>query len=385
MKTKRREGFRLKGAVLRVLLVLVLSVFLAGCGQQQARTAVEEADVPAHDHAAASADTKTEDDQQEPYTLRVGIATSLGSQLGFIAEHEGFFKEEHLNVEFVPFQTTADGLNALQAGKIDIGISFGTAGPLTFIANGANFVIFGGHLEGGSPILARPEDADKYKDLRDFKGKKIGTIRLYTGDIVFRTALAEAGIDWRKDVEIIEFKNASILLDAIKSGKVDVGVGAPSNLAKANEAGLVAVAWSNDLLPGHVCCRVVAQGAELENKQEAFKRFIKALIKAERVKEQNPEVTVEASEPYLKLDKETIRQITLEPHQNNYSDPNKKAVEQLWNAMRQIGYIPADVSVKIENHINTEIYRQAITELLEEHPDDPFYQKVKERFERQNS
>jgi NitT/TauT family transport system substrate-binding protein len=87
----------------------------------------------------------------------------------------------------------------------------------------------------------------------------------------------------------------------------------------------------------------------------------------------------------LKLDEDTIREIVLEPHQNNYSDPNKKEVEKMWNAMRQIGYIPADVAVQLENHVNTDLYQQAISELLEEHPDDPFYKKVKERFEQQNS
>lgn len=366
--------------------VILTAVFwLAGCSQPNA-PASTEASEPPHEHAGhSSGDAAADAGQAERVTLRVGYATSLGSQLGFIAEHEGFFEEENLDVEFVPFQTTADGLNALQAGKIDIGISFGTAGPLTFISNGANFVIFGGHLEGGSPIFARPEDAGKYKDIHDFKGKKIGTIRLYTGDIVFRAALADAGLDWQKDVEIIEFKNPSILVEAIKSGKVDVGVGAPSNLGMAKEAGLVPVFWSNDLSPGHVCCRVVAQGPELEEKRDAYKRFIKALIKAERVKEQNPDVTVEASLPYLKLEKEAVRDIVLEPHQNNSSDPNKQAVEHMWNAMRQIGYIPADVPVQLENHIDTDIYRQAITELLEEHPDDPFFKKVKERFEQQNS
>lgn len=368
-------------------ILCVLALFLlAGCGQPTASTSTgvevpaEHAEHGTEQTAAAQFDARP----LEPVSLKVGYATSLGSQLGFIAQQEGFFEEENLQVEFVPFQSTADGLNALQAGKIDIGISFGTAGPLTFISNGANFVIFGGHLEGGSPIFARPEDADKYKDIRDFIGKKIGTIRLYTGDIVFRAALADAGLDWEKDVEIIEFKNPSILVEAIKSGKVDVGVGAPSNLGMAAEAGLVAVTWSNHLAPGHVCCRVVAQGPELEKKQDAYKRFIKALIKAERVKEQQPEVTVQASLPYLKLDEETVRNIVLEPHQNNYSDPNKKAVEKMWNAMRQIGYIPKDTPVQLENHINIELYRQAIAELLEEQPDDPFFQKVKERFEQQN-
>jgi len=376
----------LKGRILVAWFVLSLIGFvLTGCGGNTERTTTGEETPAGHEHAAHPSDSGDQGEKNgAPYQLRVGYATSLGTQLGFIAEHEGFFKEENLQVDFIPFQTTADGLNALQAGKIDIGISFGTAGPLTFISKGADFVIFGGHLEGGSPIFSRPEDQEKYKDIQSFKGKKIGTIRLYTGDIVFRAALADAGIDWKKDVEIIEFKNPSMLIEAIKARKVDVGVGAPSNLGMAEEAGLVAVNWSNNLSPGHVCCRVVTRGSELNEKQEAYKRFVKALIKAERAKELQPEVTVTASQPYLKMDEDKIRDIVLEPHQNNDSDPNKKEVEKMWSAMRQIGYIPADVSVQLENHINTDLYAKALDELLKENPGDPFYQKAKERFEKQN-
>ena len=108
-----------------------------------------------------------------------------------IAFQEGYFDDENLKVNRVGFANSADGLNALQAGKIDVGVSFGTAGPLTFIANGSEFSIIGGHLEGGHPILVKKENKDKYKSFKDFKGKKIGTIRIFTSDIVFRSKLAE--------------------------------------------------------------------------------------------------------------------------------------------------------------------------------------------------
>ncbi|MDI3257692.1 MAG: ABC transporter substrate-binding protein [Kyrpidia sp.] len=321
---------------------------------------------------------------ESEYTLNVGYSASLGTQLGFIAEYEGFFKKQHLRINFVPFQTTADGLNALQAGKIDVGVSFGTAGPLTFISKGSDFAIIGGHLEGGSPIVARKEDADKYKTLADFKGKKIGSIRLYTGDIVFRSALHAAGIDWKKDLEIIEFKNQSLLLEAVKSGKVDAGVAAPGSLAAVKEAGLVVVNWSNQLQPGHVCCRVVAKRDQVRQNAEPYKRFLKALIEAERVKQQNPGVTIAASAPHVKLDEHRIGDTILEPHQINSSDPNKKEVLKMWKEMKDIGYLD-NPSVDIAQYVETDLYRQAVDELIAEHPGDPYYQKIKERFLQQNT
>jgi len=71
-----------------------------------------------------------------PTALRIRYAPGGGSVLTFIAKDKGFFKQEGIDADLVPFNSSADGLNALLAGKIDIGVSFGTGGPLTFIAKG---------------------------------------------------------------------------------------------------------------------------------------------------------------------------------------------------------------------------------------------------------
>lgn len=359
-------------AAAAALLSLVL--IATGCGSQKSSTTEGS-----EQSAQAGANT------EETYKLKVGYGQGFGTQLGFLSEYKGYFKEQNLEVEFVPFAVTADGLNALQTGKIDIGVSFGTAGPLTFISKGSDFSIIGGHLSGGTAIFAREEDKDQYKTIEGYRGKRIGTVRLYTGDIVLRTALSAAGIDWKKDVELTEFKSPSVLLEAIKSGKIDVGVGG-INQAAAAQAGIIPVTWTNDLLPDGVCCRIVANTDEVSGKTEAYKRFLKAMIKAEKIRFSDPEETVAASKPHLNnLDDATIRSMVIEEHQWNYSDPNKKAVEQMWNSMVSIGYITDGKDTDIDQHINTTLYQQAVEELIEENPDDPFFKQVEERYLKQNT
>jgi NitT/TauT family transport system substrate-binding protein len=351
------------------LAFLVLTLMVTGCSKEQA--------------ASGSVQAGKENAAQD-YELNVGYAQSLGTQLGFLAEYKGYFKEQNLKVNFVPFAVTADGLNALQTGKIDIGMSFGTAGPLTFISKGSDFSIIGGHLSGGTGVFAKTENKDRFKTIQDYKGKKIGTLRLYTGDIVLRSALNKAGIDWKKDVELTEFKSPSLLLEAIKSGKVDVGVGG-INQAQAEKAGLVAVTWTNDLAPEDVCCRIVANTGAVHEKKEAYKRFLKAIIKAEKIRFQDPKETVTASKQYLhNLDEETINKVVIEPHQWNYSDPNKKAVEKMWNDMKKIGYITEGQSIDIGKHVDIELYRQALKEVIAENPNDGFFKKLQDRFNKQN-
>ena len=322
---------------------------------------------------------------EEDFEITVGLSQSSGGTLVDIAYQEGYFEDENLTVNRVGFANSADGLNALQAGKVDVGVSFGTAGPLTFIANGSDFSIIGGHLEGGHPILTKNENAGQYTSLESYKGKKVGTIRIFTSDIVFRSALDDAGIDWKNEVEIVEFKTGSMLLEAVASGKVDVAVSANSFYAQAIDMGLEAVAWSNDLQEGHVCCRVVTRTDLLSDHDgEAFKRFLKALIRAERIKGENPQVAVAAAKEYMKVDESVITTIVNDPHSNYSSDPSKEKVEQMWEQMKEIGYVENVDDININDYVNIDLYEQALNELIEEHPDDSYYQKQLVRFNEQN-
>ncbi|WP_369435974.1 ABC transporter substrate-binding protein [Lysinibacillus fusiformis] len=334
----------------------------------------------------ASEPASAEDLSEKTYDIKVGYSQSSGAPLLDVALQEGYFEDVGVNIERIGFANSADGLNALQAGKIDVGLSFGTAGPLTFISNGSDFKIIGGHLEGGHPILTKAENAKQYKTLADYKGKKVGTIRIFTSDIVFRSALAEEGIDWEKDLEIIEFKTGSMLLEAVASGKVDVAVSANSFYVQALEMGLEAVSWSNDLQPSHVCCRVVTKEELLkEDDGEGYKRFLKALILAERTKIEHPEKAVEAAREHLKVDDKVINAIVNEGHSNYSADPNKDSVVAMWSQMQEIGYVEDVEDIDINEYINIELYESALNELIEEHPSDDYFKQLLEKFNAQNA
>lgn len=50
--------------------------------------------------------------------------------------------------------------------------------------------------------------------------------------------------------------------------------------------------------------------------------------------------------------------------------------------MVRIGYLEKDED--ISDTIDVDVYKQALDELIEEHPDDPFYRQLIERFEKNN-
>jgi len=309
--------------------------------------------------------------------LKIGYAPGGGSVMTFIAKDKGFFKEEGIDAELVPFSNSADGLNALNAGKIDIGVSFGTGGPLIFITKGADFVIIGGHLSGGHPVLTKPENAGKYKTIADFKGKTVATPRLYTADIVWRGALIKAGIDPEKDLTIIDMKKPQDVLEAVKAGKVDIGIGTSALYVKAQKAGLAMPFWSNDFFPNHPCCRIVTPRRNVAERPEVVKSFLKAIIRAERVLKETPDVAVDVNKRFLELDEEQARAFTLEPHQIVEADPNAKAVKALWEDMKATGYVAS--SIDIDKYIDTAPYWKALEELKAKEP-APFYEQLEKRY-----
>ena len=316
-----------------------------------------------------------------PTALRIGYAPGGGSVLTFIAKDKGFFKQEGIDADLVPFNSSADGLNALLAGKIDIGVSFGTGGPLTFIAKGADFVIIGGHLSGGHPVITKPENAARFKSIADFRGKTVATPRLYTADIVWRGALIRAGIDPQKDLTIIDMKKPQDVLEAVKSGKVDIGIASSAVYLQAKSAGLAIPFWSNDFLANHPCCRIVTAGKNLSDRPALAKSFLKAIIRAERVLKESPEVAVDVNKRFLELDDAQARDFTLEPHQIVEADPNAKAVKIFWKDMNTIGYIAS--SIDIGAHIATAPYWNALEELKAKDP-SPFYDRLERRFKERN-
>lgn len=209
--------------------------------------------------------------------FKAGYLPTAEHVLYFVAKEKGLFQKNALDVELFRFTNSAEGLAAVKAGKLDSGF-FGTAAPLAFIANGAEFTIFGGGGGEGAALVAKPEKAEKYKELKDLKGATIGVVRLATGDVVFRAALKKAGLDWRKDVTFKEFDSPAIVLEALKKGELDAGILWIPFYTLAEKQGLKIIKYSGDVLKGHTCCRQVALTAAIRERPEDFEKFLTALL-----------------------------------------------------------------------------------------------------------
>lgn len=314
--------------------------------------------------------------------LTAGYLPTTGHAKYFVAYEEGFFAEEGLDVKLVEFLNSADGLAALRAHKLDVA-AFGTSAPLLHISKGADLRIIGGVMGEDASVFTTKDKAHSIHSIADLKGKKIATVRLASGDAILRGALAEAGIDWQKDVQLFELKNPPAVQEAVLSGQVDAGVTWGPFDIRAEQAGLEVVIRSRNLYPGHPCCRLTVNNDDRYRKTpEVWVKFLRAFLKAEKFTQENREQTVEDIHKYFPIDKETIYQGYYEGFLDQSTDPNLTGLQNFWHIILSSGFAESDKD--IAGYVDVDLYREALQSLITEQPDELFWQQKLIQYQSRN-
>ena len=282
--------------------------------------------------------------------LSIGYLSSTGQGKFFIAKDAGIFKKNGLDVELVEFSNSGDGIAAVRAGKLDAG-AFGSLAPLIHVSQGADIRVIGGLMGGDQAVITRKENAGSVKKLSDLKGKKIATIRLGTADAIVRGGLKKEGIDWRKDVTIVELKNPPAVIEAVKNGSVYAGV-----------------TWGpHDL-----------RAEKLEGRDDIYKRLVKSLIEAEELVANDHKKSVEIIAKWIKLDTALVNKAFYSGYVTQDTDPNVKGVEFFWDFLKDAEFIKSDK--KVSQYVLTNYYRDALAELRKQKPKSEFYAQAEKIF-----
>lgn len=314
--------------------------------------------------------------------IKAGTMPVTGHAKFFVAKEKGFFADQGLDVELVEFVNSADGLAALRAGKLDFA-AFGTTAPLVHIAKDADIRIVAGIMGEDASLVATPEKAAEIKSVADLKGRKLATVRLATGDAVVRGALARAGLDWRKDLQLFELKSPPAVIEAVKSGEVDAGVIWDPHDQRAEEMGLKIIVRSHDLQPGHPCCRLVVTSDYATKNPEIIEKFITALLVAEKFGHGHKKETVEIIANRLKLDPALVERAYNSGFLEQHTDPNLIGVVTFWNVMRDSNFVESDKD--ITKYVDTGTYKRALDKLSAANPGDPYWQALERLYEERDT
>lgn len=274
-------------------------------------------------------------------------------------------------------------LQALQAGQVDVTSNQGTNNPLQFISTGSDFSIVGGYMLKGMYIIGKKDT--QYKDVTSLKGSKFAYAGVHP---VVGMALLDAGIDPNNDVEWLTYSTNSDRLAAVVSGEADYAVLSGDQLyAVGNNDQIEIKAWLDDLVPNYGCCRMNMNTDFVKKNPTTVKLLLKSLIRAEQWYLANKEECVKILAKEIGAEEDYVAAYLLNDNYVSSVDPCKNSVVKTWEAMIKMGFIDqADADkINIEDHINTELYKEALDECVTEyHDEDPDFYDGRVKFFEEN-
>ena len=385
----------MKKQIIALLLVFtMITGLVAGCGSSSSDTesAGDTTEEASDDEESSDADVEEEEDtaeevdfDSEENTIRVATQDGqLRTAVEILAYELGYYEEEGVNVEFVNV-TTTEALTAITTNKSDVDIlATGIVPDLTFIANGSDLVIFEGTAVEGGAIISLEGEADNYKDLADYGGLTVAMVSNESAWNVTRGLLVEEGVDV-DSISIVEVDEQVNVATAVVKGEADLGFLPIEYATKSLDLGIEIVYEVGDLEPEYVCCRQVTSSAKLEEKYEALVKYSIANLKAWEYfeDEDNREEAIAILAEHSSQTEEYVESYLFTGSTKLSLDPNEYGVIDYYNNLLDIGYFDGE-GVTIEDHIDTAIYAEALSTIIERDAEDEFFQEALEIYREYN-
>lgn len=246
-------------------------------------------------------------------TVKVAYLPIISNGPLFIAQEEGYFAQQGINVEFVKFQSAPASVPALVNG--DIAVSGGQFSPalVNAIVKGVNIRIVAdkGRASSGScdtnGILVRRDlfESGKVTKVSDLKGRKV----MFTNDQSYLVSLLlDRGNLTPDDVEIVNMDFASGVV-ALTNGAVDAGDLTEPFITQANNSrSAVMLIPTNEYCPDWPLPLYFGP-AILDKDPELGKRFMVAYLQGVRQYNQGKtERNLVILQNYTKLDRDLLQQ-----------------------------------------------------------------------------
>lgn len=317
--------------------------------------------------------------------LKVGYLPSPGHLLYFVAKEEGYFEDEGLDVDLVLFNENNSELAALESGKIDVG-AFGSSELVTFLGDGHDITVFGGAMIAGHGLIVKPDLVEGIPEeewsLDLLKGKKIGVEGVDSGHIVYRSALKKLGLE--KDVEFEVFADGADAYNSLKSDDIDAAILYSPYRILAEDEGYVILSNSGKVegYENHVCCRQAALSSTLKDDPDTYTAFLRALIRAYRFYQENPDETIDDLAIYVDVEKDSLKKDTYEyDSQIANPDPDILGMKNFYDALLDIGFID---EFDISSGISSELYAKALNDVVKEDPENEVYKYLNDYHERRD-
>ncbi len=278
---------------------------------------------------------------QQSTPIRIGFIPVTGSAQIFVAQGEGWFKEQGLNVQFTKFESGPNLIQAVASGTIDV-YNAGFAPLLVARSRGQDVRVIAATVVEEMGVAAGPslapffegksveEKAAALKAFREKNGRpaKLATQPLGSGpNTSIQYWLWEVIKADKADVELVEL-GIDATQRAILSGAVDGGsIREPAlAISRKQNPNIKLIADGAEIFPNFPGVVTAVTGEFAKRDPEAVKKLVRLIVRATDFLEKNPEKSVpHVSEAFGKglLPDDVVLAALQSPQTTFVSDPNR--------------------------------------------------------------
>jgi len=226
----------------------------------------------------------------EKKDITIGLPLNTSTLLPiYVADAQGFFKEEGVNVKVVAFKGGTELVRGMVAGSVDIGVgAFSEA--LLGVESGQGVKIFYG---GFNMAVFDWYSVPAIKTLEEAKGKRFGISTFGSStDFLTRYALATKGINAKSDVQIVQGGGSVPRLAAMEAGQLEVNIFATPEKFMAADRGMNLLLQQKSITPDFPFHCFYAREDFIKNDPNAIKAVLRGFAKAVRWSKEHKEESV---------------------------------------------------------------------------------------------
>jgi NitT/TauT family transport system substrate-binding protein len=346
---------------------------LAGCSSEGASSS-----------SASSTSSTSQSQTQQLTDFNLGYLNSTAHVLAFVAQEEGFFADEGLNVTLTQFSSGTELVSALEAEKLNAAF-IGSVPAIVSQANGHDVSIFGGAMTNGHGYVIDSKYTEGLEswDVTILKGKTVAVPRTTVQELELLQVLDYYGLTYAEDdsadVKLVYFESQKDAYSALANAEIDAASCYSPYTAIAVDAGYSIVYRCSDeeIFADQPCCRQVALTSALEADPDTYEAFERALIRAYEFYKSNTEQTVADVKTYIDIPDDQIDFELYEGYADSNPDPAYIATSSLKDDAVAMGYT---TDYDISKYYNTTIYENALDSLLAEDSSNATFTQLKEHF-----
>jgi NitT/TauT family transport system substrate-binding protein len=220
--------------------------------------------------------------------IKVAIGPSITSAALYVAEKEGFFKQEGLSADWVYIDSMTSMVAPLGTGQVDVGVGAIAAGLYNAVSRNIDVKVVA-DLGSDPPgygfqeFLVRTDlvKSGRFKTVKDLKGMTVaGNTPGSTSSSLLNQLLLKAGLRF-DDIKRV-FMGYSEHIVALKNGSVDASLMPEPNASAAIKLGAAVRIMGNDQYYPHQEVAVIAYGTNLLKNRPLAMKFMRAYIRAVR-------------------------------------------------------------------------------------------------------